>query len=59
MKTLVLNLSGTLLKTDFVFGKGLTMKRRPGLSNFLKKLSQKYELVIYTDDDFMFVTTAV
>jgi TFIIF-interacting CTD phosphatase-like protein len=59
MKTLVLNLSGTLLKTDFVFGKGLTIKRRPGLSNFLKKLSQKYELVIYTDDDFMFVTTAV
>ena len=58
MKTLVLNLTGTLLKTDFVFGKGLTMKR-PGLNNFLKKLSQKYELVIFTDDDYMFVTTAV
>lgn len=58
-KTLVLNLSGTLLKTDFVFGKGLTMKRRPGLNNFLKKLSQRYELVIFTDDDYMFVTSAV
>ena len=41
-KTLVLNLTGTLLKTDFVFGKGMTMKRRPGLNQFLKRLSQKY-----------------
>ena len=58
-KTLVVNLSGTLLKTDFVFGKGLTLKRRPGLNNFLKRLSQKYEIVIFSDDDFMFLTTAV
>lgn len=58
-KTLVLNLTGTLLKTDFVFGKGLTMKRRPGLNNLLKRLQQKYEIIIYTDDDYMFVTTAV
>ncbi len=58
-KTLVLNLSGTLLKTDFVFGKGMTMKRRPGLNNFLKRLSQKYEIIIFSDDDFMFLTTAV
>jgi hypothetical protein len=41
-KTLVLNLTGTLLKTDFVFGKGMTLKRRPGLAQFLKRLSQKY-----------------
>lgn len=58
-KTLVLNLSGTLLKTDFVFGKGLTMKRRPGLNNFLKRLAQKYEVVIFSDDDFMFLSSAV
>jgi len=30
-KTLVLNLSGTLLKTDFVFGKGAEIMKRPGL----------------------------
>ena len=58
-KTLVLNLTGTLLKNDFVFGKGMTLKRRPGLAQFLKRLSQKYEVVIFTDDDFMFLTSAV
>ncbi len=58
-KTLVLNMSGTLLKTDFVFGKGRTMKRRPGLNQLLKRLSQKYEIVIFSNDDFMFLTTAV
>jgi mitochondrial import inner membrane translocase subunit TIM50 len=58
-KTIVLNLSGTLLKTDFVFGKGMTMLRRPGLNKFLKSLSQKYEVIIYSDDDYMFLTTAV
>lgn len=58
-KTLVLNLSGTLLKTDFVFGKGMILKRRPGLNQFLKRLSQKYEIIIFTDDDYMFLTTAI
>jgi import inner membrane translocase subunit TIM50 len=38
-KTLVLNLSGTIVKTDYVFGKGAEIMKRPGLSNFLKKLS--------------------
>lgn len=57
-KTLVLNLSGTLLKSDFVFGKGLTIKKRPGLNNFLKKLVQKYEVVIYSDDEYIFLETA-
>lgn len=57
-KTLVLNLTGTLLKTDFVFGKGMTLQRRPGLNNLLKRLAQKYELVIFSDDDYMFLTTA-
>jgi import inner membrane translocase subunit TIM50 len=58
-KTLVLNFSGTLIKTDFVFGKGLTIKKRPGLMNFLKRLSQKYEVVIFSDEDFMFLNGAV
>ena len=58
-KTLVLNLTGTILKTDFVFGKGMTLKRRPGLNQLLKRLSQKYEIVIFTDDDFMFLTSAI
>jgi import inner membrane translocase subunit TIM50 len=30
-KTLVLNLTGTMLHTDFVFGKGAEVLKRPGL----------------------------
>ena len=58
-KTLVLNFTGTLIKTDFVFGKGLTIKKRPGLMNFLKRLSQRYEVIIFSDEEYMFLSTAV
>lgn len=57
-KTLVLNLSGTVLKTDFVFGKGMTLQRRPGFNKLIKSLSQKLEIIIFSDDDYMFLTTA-
>lgn len=46
-KTLVINLTGTIVHTDFVFGKGYSIflkvraeiMKRPGLTKFLKKLS--------------------
>lgn len=41
-KTLVLNVSGTLLETDYVFGKGLVVKKRPGLQAMLNKLKNNY-----------------
>lgn len=56
-KTLVLNLSGTLLNTEYVFGKGLIVHKRPGLQQFLKKMSQLYEVVIFSDDDSMLLQT--
>jgi len=37
-KTLVLNLSGTIIHTDYVFGKGVEVVKRPGLTQFLRKL---------------------
>jgi len=37
-KTLVLNLSGTLIHTEFVFGKGCEVLKRPGLTQFLRHL---------------------
>ena len=49
-KTLVLNLTGTLIDTDFVLGKGMTLKRRPGLNQMLNKLGQLYEIIIFSDD---------
>jgi import inner membrane translocase subunit TIM50 len=53
-KTLVLNLSGTLVHTEFVFGKGAELVRRPYLGKFLEQMAQQYEVVIFTDDDMMF-----
>lgn len=38
-KTLCLNLSGTLIHMDFVFGKGAEIIKRPGLTALIKKLS--------------------
>ncbi len=58
-KTLVLNLSGTLIKTDYVFGKGLTIKRRPGLNKLLAKLVQSYEIIVFSDDDYQFIVSSI
>lgn len=58
-KTLVLNLTGTLIDTEYVFGKGLVVHKRPGLHNFLKKMSQMYEVVVFSDDDSMLLTTLI
>mgnify|MGYP000128419961 FL=1 len=58
-KTLVLNVSGTLLSTEYIFGKGLIVHKRPGLQQFLKKVSQLYEVVIFSDDDSMLLQTLV
>lgn len=58
-KTLVLNLSDTLIKSEYVFGKGLVIHRRPGLNQFLKKMSQMYEVVLFSNDDPMFLSTVL
>ena len=52
-KTLVLNLSGTLVHTNYVFGKGVEVVMRPGLQKFLNYLAQMYEIVVFSDDDTM------
>jgi hypothetical protein len=46
-KTLVLNLTGTLIKSEYIFGKGLRVTLRPGLENLLKNLVTKYEIIIF------------
>jgi TFIIF-interacting CTD phosphatase-like protein len=55
LKTLVLNLSGTLVETQYVMGKGLVVSKRPGLTKFLRKMAQMYEVVIFSDDDSMLI----
>ncbi|EAS02988.2 NLI interacting factor-like phosphatase (macronuclear) [Tetrahymena thermophila SB210] len=54
-KTLVLNLTGTIVHTEFKFGKGTQIKKRPGLNEFLNRLSEHYEIVILADEDSFFV----
>lgn len=57
-KTLVLHLSGTLVKNNFRFGKGMEVIKRPGLDAFLRRLSKSYEIIIFTDDDYNTIMTA-
>jgi TFIIF-interacting CTD phosphatase-like protein len=58
-KTLVLNISGTLLSTEYKFGQGLIVHKRPGLQQFLKKVGQLYEVIIFSDDDSMLLNTLI
>jgi len=39
-KTLVLNLRGTLIHSEYKFGTGFEILKRPGLSVFLSRLSR-------------------
>lgn len=46
-KVLVLNFKGTLIHQKYTLGVGQEIYKRPGLSAFLSKMSQLYEVVIF------------
>ena len=50
-KTLVVNLRGTLIHSEYKFGVGFEILKRPGLSVFLQRMSRYYELVIFGDEE--------
>lgn len=50
-KTLVLNLRGTLIHSEYKFGVGFEVQKRPGLSTFINRLARQYELVIFGDEE--------
>jgi hypothetical protein len=50
-KTLVLNFKGTLVHQTYTMGVGVELYKRPGLSPFLFKLAQNYEIVIFGNGD--------
>lgn len=54
-KTLVLNLTGTLVKTEYIFGKGNKVIVRPGLETLLQRLVQKYEIIVFAEEDSTFI----
>ena len=49
MKTLVLNVNGTLIHSEYKFGVGFEVIKRPGLGAFLARMSKNYELVLFGD----------
>lgn len=58
-KTLVLNFEGTLYSKDFKAGEGLVLHLRPGFRKFIKDMTPKYEIVIYTKEDTNFINEVV
>lgn len=50
-KTLVVNLRGTLVTSEYKFGEGFEFRKRPGLSTFLNRMSQMYEVVVFGDEE--------
>ena len=50
-KTLVLNLRGTVVHSEYKFGLGFEVVKRPGLSMFLQRMSRQYEVVIFGDEE--------
>ena len=51
MKTLVMNLNGTLIHSEYKFGVGFEVLKRPGLSVFLQRMAKNYECVIFGDQE--------
>ena len=58
-KTLVLNFEGTLYAKDFSVGNGVLIHLRPGFKKFVDKMSQLYDIVIYSNEDTAFMTEVI
>lgn len=52
-KVLVLNLRGTLIHSEYKFGIGFEILKRPGLSVFINRMSKFYEIVVFGDSESM------
>lgn len=57
--TLVLDLSETLIYSDWKRERGWRTFKRPGVDDFLERLSQFYEIVLYTDQMPMYVEPVI
>lgn len=54
-KTLLINLTGTTIHTQFELGKGREVIKRPGFDDLIKYFGQRCEIVIFSDDEPMFL----
>ncbi|CAI9264197.1 unnamed protein product [Lactuca saligna] len=57
--TLVLDLNETLLYSDWKRERGWRTFKRPGVDDFLEQLAQFYEIIIYSDQQSMYVDPVV
>ncbi|KAB1215118.1 Mitochondrial import inner membrane translocase subunit TIM50 [Morella rubra] len=57
--TLVLDLQETLIHYDWTREKGWQTLKRPGVDAFLEHLAQFYEIIVYSDEQSMFVDPVV
>ena len=58
-KTLVLNFEGTLYAKDFSAGSGVLIHLRPGFKKFIDKMSQLYDIVLYSNEDTAFMNEVI
>ncbi|KAD3642113.1 hypothetical protein E3N88_31337 [Mikania micrantha] len=57
--TLVLDLNETLLYSDWKRDRGWRTFKRPGVDDFLEHLAQYYEIIVYSDQQAMYVDPIV
>ena len=50
-KVLVLNLNDTLIHSEYKFGVGFELLKRPGLTIFLNTMARNYEVVVFGDQE--------
>jgi import inner membrane translocase subunit TIM50 len=59
VKTLVVDLEGVLTHKSWSRGRGWTVYKRPGASEFLQAAAQYYEVVVYTSEPNMYADPVI
>ena len=54
-KTLIINLTGTMIDHSYKFYTGFEILKRPGLQRFINEMGQYYEVIVFGTEDSSFV----
>jgi import inner membrane translocase subunit TIM50 len=58
-KTLIINLTGTLINHSYKFYTGFEILKRPGIQKFLNEIGQYYEIIVFGTEDSTFVEEVI
>ena len=58
-KTLIISFENMLYHKNYEAGSGIVIDLRPGLREFLKDLSRKYEIILFSDEDSNFMEEVI